>query len=301
MSRHLGLLAALFIAGCATVSTPAASNQAASATAPTPAEHPVSPSMQWLYGSGESAASSIQAYSAFQAYVLRRARTRPTNSVVLAEGATLANPTYVPCGRKPMAVILDVDETTIQNLGYEYDRDLRGAGWTEDSWDRWEQAADHIEPMPGALNALRALQHARITVVFNSNRNAHNAAQTERALRHAGFEDVEYGRTLWLMQAGASTRKDGRRAEIAARYCVLAMAGDQLGDFSDLFRISQDGAITNVTQRRDATESDPIAHLWGNGWFILSNPVYGSGLAGTRDEVFPPAVRWIDPGPPPTQ
>ena len=34
---------------------------------------------------------------------------------------------------------------------------------------------------------------------------------------------------------GTGSTKDPRRAAISRRYCVIAMAGDQLGDFSDLF------------------------------------------------------------------
>ncbi len=44
------------------------------------------------------------------------------------------------------------------------------------------------------------------------------------------------------------SKKDGRRATIAAKYCVLAMGGDQLGDFSDLFN-----AGLAPCPRRDAT------------------------------------------------
>jgi hypothetical protein len=36
--------------------------------------------------------------------------------------------------------------------------------------------------------------------------------------------------------------------------------------------------------------------MWGNGWFMLSNPVYGPSIVGTRDQVFSdPDKRWLDP------
>src|SRR5437868_6265131 len=80
----------------------------------------VSMGMQWLYGAGEGAATSIQTYHAFRDYVLAAARKRPKDSVILADGASPGAPAFVPCGKKPLAVVLDVDETAIQNLGYEY-------------------------------------------------------------------------------------------------------------------------------------------------------------------------------------
>jgi hypothetical protein len=43
--------------------------------------------MQWLFGSGEGAASSIQAYRGFRDFALTAARSG--RSVVLAEGASL--------------------------------------------------------------------------------------------------------------------------------------------------------------------------------------------------------------------
>ena len=72
------------------------------------------------------------------------------------------------------------------------------------------------------------------------------------------------------------------------------MAGDQLGDFSDLF--NPDPAHPDIVARRRDASSAAVAARWGQGWFILSNPVYGTGIGGTRDEVFSdPRTRWLDP------
>ena len=85
--------------------------------------------------------------------------------------------------------------------------------------------------------------------------------------------------------------KDPRRAAIAERFCVIAMAGDQLGDFSDLFN----ARTLSVPDRRRYATTPPFSAMWGNGWFILSNPVYGPGLRGNLDDVFPADRRWSDP------
>jgi 5'-nucleotidase (lipoprotein e(P4) family) len=250
--------------------------------------------MQWLYGSGEGAASSIQAYRGFRDYVLAKARSRPRWSVVLAPGATLAAPRFLPCGRRPLAVVLDADETALQNVGFEYDDASHpGRAYDQERWNRWERTgANAVLPIPGAPAALAAIRRAGVTVIFNSNRMAENAAQTEAALNGAGLGPVAHGRTLWLLgDVAPGSAKDPRRAAISRRYCVIAMAGDQLGDFSDLFNARGLG----VAERRRAAASAPFAHLWGNGWFVLSNPVYGSGLRGTLDDVFPADRRWSDP------
>ena len=297
----LPLIAAVALAGCATAPAAAPPPPPASAAATTPA--PASPAaaapaprvpaeMQWMYGSAESAAASVQAYHVFRDYVLARARSRPEQGVVLDAGSTLDSPRFIPCGPKPLAVVLDVDETAIQNLGIEYDDASHpGRPFDETRWRRWEQTgAAAVAPMPGAVDALRAIRDAGVTVIFNTNRNAANAGYTETALNGAGLGPARHGETLYLQgDVAPGTGKDPRRAAIAEHYCVIAMAGDQLGDFSDLFRAPP------VPDRRRAAATGPIAALWGNGWFVLSNPVYGSGVRGTFDEVFPADKRWSDP------
>jgi 5'-nucleotidase (lipoprotein e(P4) family) len=285
--RRFALLALTSLAGCATTPAPTTPSAAPAATPQVPA------TMQWMYGSGESGASSIQAYHAFRDHVLAAARARPTESVVLAAGATLDAPAFVPCGNRPLAVVLDVDETAIQNLGYEYDEAVRGRAYDEGIWARWEQTgASAVLPMPGAVTALRAIRDAGITVVFNSNRVTEYAAQTRSAIEGAGLGPARHRETLWLKgDIGAGSAKDPRRAAISERYCVIAMAGDQLGDFSDLFNARD----LSVPDRRRAATGGRFAQMWGNGWFMLSNPVYGPSIRGSFDDVFPADRRWSDP------
>lgn len=258
------------------------------AAAPTP-----SAGMQWLYGSGEGGAASLQVYAAFRDYVLRRARQRPAYSVVLSPGATLAQPAFHRCGRRPLAVVLDVDETALQNLGYSYVETRSGRPYDEEVWDRWERTgARFVQPMPGAVQALTAIRRAGVTVIFNSNRLTRYAAQTQAAIEGAGLGPARHRQTLWLKgDLAPGSAKDPRRAEISRRYCVIAMAGDQLGDFSDLFNTQGLG----VRPRREAATGGAFAGLWGNGWFLLSNPSYGPGIRGTIDDVFPADRRWSDP------
>ena len=290
MIRWAPMLVALTLAGCATAPAPAPAPAPQAAAA---AAQSVPPSMQWLYGSGEGAATSIQTYHAFRDYVLAAARSRPQYGAIMAEGATLARPGFVPCGDKPLAVVLDADETAIQNLGLEYAFARRGVDYDRDLHQRWQsEGVDQLAPMPGAVTALRAIREAGVKVIFNTNRDAQHAANTTAALNKAGLGPAVHLDTLFLRGDPPGDRdKDGRRRLIAGRYCVVAMAGDQLGDFSDLFN----ARALAVLERRRFAANAPFASLWGNGWFMLSNPVYGPGLRGSLDEVYPPEVRWPDP------
>ena len=266
-----------------------------------PPEPPPAPpqlhGIQYLYGSAEAAALTRQTWRILADYVDEQVATGTHKGVVLTPDSTLSNPHFVPCGDKPPAIVLDVDETSILNLGAEYD-DLMADRrvFDEDAWNRWEQGgAAYVAPTPGAKEALDRLRDHGVTVIFNSNRAAVNAAGAEAALNAAGLGPARHGETLFL--SGDDTNgsmKDGRRQIIAGRYCVLAMAGDQLVDFSDLFTTEPNG----IAARRATVAYSGIADLWGAGWFVMPNPVYGSGLKGGPDDIFPKDKQWRDPGPP---
>ena len=289
-------------------STPAPVSPPAPATLPEPATlaappassakpAAVPPAMQYLYGSGEAAALSVQSYQALwsylQARVADRAAGRDLWSVVLSSGATLAEPRFMPCGKKKMAVVLDIDETALLNLGFEADDAHRAGPYDAGRWDRWEKTGGTaVSAVPGASEALSAARRAGIAVVYNSNRSAANAADTAAALDHAGLGPAVHGDTLWLRgDDDSGSAKDARRRAISEKYCVVALVGDQLGDFSDLFNAP--GLATPV--RRNAATETMIAPLWGLGWFILPNPVYGSALQGGFGDVFPMDKGWTDP------
>ncbi|WP_206431188.1 HAD family acid phosphatase [Sphingomonas sp. ABOLE] len=259
--------------------------------APAAASGGVPGGMQYLYGSGEAAALSVQAYNALVDQTRARMARRGGLSVVLEPGATLAGPRFQPCGDKPPAAVFDVDETLLLNLGYEGDDAQRSGGWDSARWDRWEKTgAMKVAAVPGAVDAVRALRAMGVTVVFNTNRAAANAEETEAALVFAGLGPAKHGETLFLKgDVDGKSGKDARRNAIAQRWCVVAMGGDQLGDFTDLF------AGLTPPERRAAAASPAIAALWGHGWFVLPNPVYGTGLGSTYDQTFPPATRWTDP------
>ncbi|MCI4588522.1 acid phosphatase [Sphingobium sp. BYY-5] len=275
------------LAACAT--TPTVSAPPATVSAP-PANPPAG--MQYLYGSGEASALSVQAWHALLGYVTAKVKARPVDSVVLADGASLDTPKFLPCGDRPLAAIFDVDETVMLNIGYEYHDAKTGRGWNAAEWDAWEKSGEGaVSAVPGAVEGVAALRGLGVTVIFNTNRAAANADATARAIKAAGLGDVVHGQTLYLSGDDAmGPRKDGRRWTISSRYCVIAMGGDQLGDFSDLFNAGQ-----SVPARRAATLQPPIAGLWGNGWFVLPNPVYGSGLKGGFDDIFPMDKRWALP------
>ena len=265
-------------------------------TAPAASQDPVAAErikpFQYLYGSAEAGALSIQAYHALIEYARDKVRHRPRESVVLARDATLEHPHYLPCGRKPFAAVFDVDETVILNLGLEA-RAAAGDSLGGGAVGRWGASGSNaVAPVPGALSAINALRRMGVTVIFNTNRGKDAAEGTADQIAAAGFGRPVHLKTLYLSgDDNMGPRKDGRRWTIAAKYCVITLAGDQLVDISDLFNPPN----IPVADRRQMATHGRMAQMWGNGWFVLPNPVYGSGLRGTLDEIFPADKRWTDP------
>ena len=288
--RSLALTGALLLAGCA-----AAPAEVATVPAPPVAATGDSPppQFQFLYGSAEAAALSEQAYRMLTLYAVGQTGQEMHASAVLAPGATLADPKWVNCDTRPHAVVFDADETLILNLGVEEHAARTPGPFDVKQWDRWEKTgANGVVAVPGAVAALTQLRAAGITIIVNTNRNAANPAGTIAALKAAGLGDFKHGETLFLMgDVDGKSAKDARRAKIAGRYCVVALVGDQLGDFSDLFN-----AISDPAERRRVASSGAVSKRFGMGWFVLPNPVYGAALKGSYDQVFPSATRWVDPG-----
>lgn len=200
-------------------------------------------------GSGEAAALSIQLFMSLRNHLATAARLRKLavdpEPAVLAAGATLAEPKFYACEGKPLAVVFDIDGTVLQ--------------------------PDGSGPVVGAVGAIKAARRADIAVVFNADRLVAATQATLAELEAAGLGTAEPGTTLWLRAPADPPGKDGRRRQIARRYCVVAQVGDELGDFSDL--IDREAAALGAT-RRDAVIAPEIAQFWGAGWFMLPG---GSG------------------------
>lgn len=295
-----GLVIALSpLSACTTLSE---ARPAATAAATPPVveaqANPIPKSLLWLHGSGEAALLARRTFADMAEYVVAEQRRRDqgavVDSAVLAPGATIDAPLWAACGTKPAAVIFDVDETAILNTGANYDAATHGdPPFDPARWARWEEGgADFVEPMPGLVPALATMRAAGVTVVFNSNREARFASQAAAAIRGAGLGEAVHGQTLFLRgDVAPGSGKDPRREAVAERYCVLAMAGDQMGDFADAYN---DRSLS-VAARRERVATAAAGDRVGRGWFLLANPAYGPWDRGGLDDLFPADRRWPRP------
>jgi 5'-nucleotidase (lipoprotein e(P4) family) len=265
---------------------------------PPPAAHaPVAPqpgsSQQWLFGSPEAEIALQQTWATVASYVEKQAADAPAHGVVLAPGSTPVDPAFVACEAKPLAAVFDADETLIWNLGAMEAFSRRGITFDNGIWDKWEKTgAGKAVATPGALAALKRIRDAGVTVIVNTNRSSKNPEGTEATLREAGVGDFSHGTSLFLRgDAPDGSGKDGRRAMISENYCVIALVGDQLGDIGDAFNAK---TLSRVG-RKELAASPAVSGLWGNGWFILPNPVYGPSIYDGSSELYPSNTHWEPP------
>lgn len=293
IARSAILGTAIFLGGCAAQTasiTPAASARVvASAPVPITLNSPAPDPMRWTYGSGEAAAASIQAWRALADYAIAAAARKPATSVPLGLPDVPGGVATASCSGKKPAVVFDVDETVVLNLGYEYWLTL-GNKYKSEDFDAWARdGAKYVAPVPGAVTGIRRLREAGIAVIYNTNRPSNAAAGTAKALDAVGISGAVHGETLFLSGDDAlGGNKDGRRKTISDRFCVVALAGDNLGDFAEALNDKSQ----SVLARRERTARGDFARLWGNGWFLIPNAAYGFWQKGTVGDVFPSEARW---------
>lgn len=170
----------------------------------------------------------------------------------------------------PPAVILDVDETVLDNSPYQARLVREGGQYDEATWAAWveERAA---RPVPGVLDFARAAAARGVTLVYLSNRAEHLQDATLDNLRAVGLpvagDSVFLG--LGTVVEGCEqdgSEKDCRRRLAGRQYRVLMQFGDQLGDFV---------AVHDNTPPARRALVERHAGWFGERWWMLPNPTYG--------------------------
>jgi len=172
-------------------------------------------------------------------------------------------------GLKP-AVVLDLDETVLDNSPYQARLVRDGKEYDEVTWDQWV-AEKKAKPVPGVVDFARAANEKGITLVYISNRAVHLKEATLANLRAVGLPVADDSVFLGLgtvvpgcEQAGSE--KNCRRRLAGQQYRVLMQFGDQLGDFVEVTANTPDGRAALLQQYHD---------WFGERWWMLPNPTYG--------------------------
>jgi 5'-nucleotidase (lipoprotein e(P4) family) len=181
-------------------------------------------------------------------------------------------------GKRPRAVIMDLDETVLDNAGFQAMQLRSGLAYDQRLWDLWEEKhADKVGLIPGAKDFIIAARKLGFTVVYITNRNDQFRKGTEKALDRLGIapEKPEH-----LLLATTTSDKTERRAQVRKNFDVVMLVGDNLRDFDELFAFPK-AAEGKPEPDPDALirdrkgEVDKERSRWGCEFIILPNPAYG--------------------------
>ena len=168
----------------------------------------------------------------------------------------------------PPAVILDVDETLIDNSRYQVWMLKNNQTFSTKTWNQF-CAAQVSTAIPGAVEFTKYADSKGVKVFYITNRGVETEKDTRENMAKLGFP-MGGNVNTFLMQNGKpewGSAKGTRRAVITKDYRVLLNIGDNFGDFDDRYRTSE-------ADRLKAFDSDMA--YWGRQWLMIANPTYGS-------------------------
>lgn len=164
---------------------------------------------------------------------------------------------------KKLAVIVDCDETIIDNSAYEAFLIGNDFGYSSKTWTPWMEAAQ-ATAVPGAIEFLNYAASRKVEVFYITNRKMAGYEGTEKNLKDLGFPYVD---EKHLLLTTDTSDKQPRRDIVAKDYEIVLLMGDNLNDFMSEF------AGKSIDER--FKETDKMKEEWGTKFVVLPNPIYG--------------------------
>lgn len=279
----LVLATALWIPGCASSGEcPCPDSEQAAATQQSQSERaggetsgdsmrrpvPALDAALWMQSSAEYEANVRQAYAAARGQLDEALETPDWTASLEQEEAGNYR-------EKPPAVVVDVDETMLDNSAYEARLLNRGETFDIETWNAWCREVQ-APPVPGAVEFAKAAAERDITVFYVTNRQHAVEEATRKNLEKHGFP-VSEERDVILTKnerEGWGSDKTPRRKVIAEDFRILLLVGDNLGDFV---------GGTEVAPAERSAMAEKYRNRWGRTWIALPNPTYGDWESGTFD------------------
>ena len=168
-------------------------------------------------------------------------------------------------GQKPPAIIVDADETVLDNSRFQAELILRGAGYTSESWQAWCARAE-AGAVPGAVDFLNYAFRHGVRVFYITNRRQTEKPGTITNLKSLGFPDVSE-ETVMVREQGSTPSKESRRQTVRAGYRVVLLVGDNLNDFNDDF------SGKSIADRKAQVDRERAE--FGSQFIVVPNPMYG--------------------------
>ena len=171
-----------------------------------------------------------------------------------------------PVSHKKPAVVLDIDETLLDNSTFQGWQVLEKEPFNNDDWYRWVKLA-RARPLPGAVEFTRYADSLGVEVFYVSNRTIREMGPTIENMAAFGFVNAD---STHMLLKDATSSKVERRAMIENDYEILLLIGDNLADLSGIYE------KRGPDYGFEAVEAD--RHLFGTKYIVLPNPMYGNWL-----------------------
>jgi 5'-nucleotidase (lipoprotein e(P4) family) len=171
-------------------------------------------------------------------------------------------------GKLPPAVVLDVDETLLDNSAYQAWNITADTDFDPKTWTAFVNSKSSL-PIPGALEFTQYAAAKGVTVFYVTNRSKEEEPATRENLEMYKFPLSAKIDTVLTAQEQPDWKsaKGTRRAFIARDYRILLDIGDNFGDFVDDYKGTED-------ERQKIWEDNKAR--WGREWIVIANPTYGS-------------------------
>ena len=169
--------------------------------------------------------------------------------------------------RKPRAVIVDLDETILDNGLNEGMQVRNHVNFNQKDWTSWVNRAE-ATAIPGSVEFLNYVATRGVTVFYITNRNDIQKQGTAMNLKKLGFPNVN-DQTLMIQTDLSNSSKEPRRQSVSAKYRIVLLMGDDLNDFAQVFEDS-----TTVDSR--IAVADQFKNEFGKRFILLPNAMYGN-------------------------
>jgi 5'-nucleotidase (lipoprotein e(P4) family) len=169
-----------------------------------------------------------------------------------------------PLNSKPKAVIMDIDETVLNNSPVEAYQTIKNIPFSDSLWLTWVKRAS-AEPLPGVMDFIKYAESKGVEIFYITNRES--PWETEPTLRNLREKGLPFADSIHLVLKTDMSSKEIRRKVICEKYDVLLLIGDNLADFDVVFDRRGDDLGFNSVKERMAE--------FGEKFIILPNPMYG--------------------------
>ena len=167
--------------------------------------------------------------------------------------------------RMRRAVIVDVDETVLDNSPYQAMTVKTRTAYESKSWLAWCEKAQ-AAAIPGAVEFLRYANSRGVRVFYVTNRRESEKQCTAQNLKKVGFPDVSDATVLVRTDVSS---KQPRRDAVGRKHRVVLLMGDNLNDFAEIFEKSK-----TIESRLAATNLNKSN--FGTRFIVLPNVMYGA-------------------------